>query len=399
MNPDVNNAPPRKGADMLTLMLKTAVGVAIIIAVGFCILFGYIAYTKSKFRRLKNTHDLRQRIDSFAGDYMAKRPHAALVIGVIQGSNTASFAFGHLDGPESPKPDGETLFEIGSVTKVFTALTAQSMVSEGLWSWDDTVRKILPKEMELAPVFERVTLAHLATHRSGLPRLPANLELAKIDINNPYASYGTEEMNLFLESYQPKREPGRDMEYSNLGFGLLGHICSARAGQPLGETIRERIALPLSMTNTATGFVRTNNVAVGHDVDGRKAAYWDFQALAGAGAIKSSLNDLLSFVRANLDPASSPLAEVLENCQQKRGESWTGNVGYGWQLTRTLQGELNFVWHNGGTGGFVSFIGFDRNNGNGVVMLSSSGDAMKGDFYLDTLAMEILKLSAKISLD
>jgi len=393
------NAPKRKGADMLTLMLKTAVGVAILIAGGFCVLFGYIAYTKSKFRRLTDTHDLRVRIEKFSGEYMEKRPHAALVVGVIQGTNTATFAYGHLAGPDTPAPDGETLFEIGSITKVFTALTAQSLVAENVWTWTNAIRDVMPDSVKLAPVFDRMSIGQLATHLGGLPRLPDNLELAKIDINNPYAGYGANELRSFLRSYQPKTPPGRRLEYSNLGFGLLGHLCEIKTGKPLGEAIRERVALPLGMTNTAATFTRTNNVAVGHAVEGQTTPYWDFDALAGAGVLKSSLNDLLLFVRANLNPEDSPLAESLEACQQQQGESWTGNVGYGWQLTRTLQGELDFVWHNGGTGGFVSFIGLDRNNGNAIVMLSSSGDAMKGDFYLDTIAMEVLKLAAKISLD
>ena len=126
---------------------------------------------------------------------------------------------------------------------------------------------------------------------------------------------------------------------------------------------------------------------------------WDFEVLGGAGVIKSTPGDLMKFLAANMDPAASPLAADLEACQVQQAESWTGNVGYGWQLTSTLQGELDFVWHNGGTGGFVSFIGFDRKHGNAVVMLSSSGDAMKGDFFLDTLAMEILKLASKISME
>ena len=399
MSADDPAPKPRKGADMLTLMLKTAVGVAVLIAVSFCVLFGYIAYTKSKFRRLKDTHDLRARIDGFAADYMSKRPHAALVLGIIQGTNSATFTRGHIDGPDSPQPDGGTLFEIGSITKVFTALTAQTLVSKGLWSWTNSIRQVAPEAMELAPVFDRISIGHLATHLSGLPRLPANLELEKIDINNPYATYGTNELRAFLASYQPQTPPGRKLEYSNLGFGLLGHLCELRTGRPLGDLIRERVALPLGMTNTASSFLRTNNVAVGHAVEGTVAPYWDFDALAGAGVLKSSLDDLMLFVRANLDPENSPMAGDLEACQQQQGESWTGNVGYGWQLTRTLQGELDFVWHNGGTGGFVSFIGLDRKHGNGIVMLASSGDAMKGDFYLDTIAMEVLKLAAKISLD
>lgn len=396
-----NESPPseRKGTDMLTLMLKTASGVAILIAVGFCVLFAYVAYTKSLYGRLKDTHDLRKRIEGYAADYMAKRPESGLVIGVIQGTNAAVFAYGHLDGPDSAAPDADTLFEIGSVTKVFTAIAGETLAREGVFSWTNSVRELVPPAIDLPAVFEQMTLEHLASHRSGLPRLPLNLEADKVDLNNPYVTYGTNELIGFLKSYDSKVRPGSTLDYSNLGFGLLGWLCELRTGETLDQVIRSRVALPLGMTNTGGAFGRTNNVAAGHQVDGGSAPYWEFGALAGAGFLKSSLNDLMSFVRANIRPEDSPMGEVLEACQQKRGEAWTGNVGYGWQLTRTLQGQLDFVWHNGGTGGFVSFVGFDRNNGNGVVMLSSSGDAMKGDFYLDTLAMEILKLASKISLD
>lgn len=391
--------PQKKKQEMLTILLKTAVGVAVFLALLFCGVFGYIAWSKSKYRRLKDTHDLRQRIQSYGEDYMSKRPHAALAIGVIQKGTTETFFFGQLSQENATKPDADTVFEIGSISKVYTALATQALVGEGKLKWDDSVRDVLPEDVTLVPVFEQIKLSHLATHRSGLPRLPDNLEVEDIDVDNPYKEYGSDSLYAFLGAYEARIPPGKKMEYSNLGFGLLGHVGELVSGRTYGDLLAEKIFGPLGMTNSGVSVPATKNLAVGHSPEGDEVQYWDFQVLGGAGVVKSTLGDQLRFLAANLNPTNSPIAEVLEECQQKHGESWMGDVGYGWQLTSTLQGELDFVWHNGGTGGFVSFAGFDRKHGNAVVMLSSSGDAMKGDFYLDTLAMEILKLAAKISLD
>lgn len=388
--------PPQ---DMLTVILKTASGVAILLALLFCGIFGYIAYTKSKFRRLKDTHDLRQRIEGYAGDYLEKRPHAALAIGVIQRGRTETFFYGKLSETNQAAPNRDTLFELGTVTQLLTALTAQKLVSDGTLNWSTSVRDILPPELELAPVFSQITLEQLATHRSGLPQVPSNLRAESIDLSNPFKEYGTSELYRYLAELEKAGPPGRSMDMSKLGYGLLGHLLERATGAPYENLVRQQILAPLQMTNTVITIGSRTNVAIGRDSDGKVTAAWDSGAFAGAVGFRSALGDLLKLVAVNITPDGSPLEAVLRECQQEHGSSFAGNVGYGWQLTSTLQGELDFVWLNGGTGGFVSFIGFDRNHQNGVVMLSSSGDAMTGDFYLDTLAMEILKLAAKISLD
>ena len=186
------------------------------------------------------------------------------------------------------------------------------------------------------------------------------------------------------------------MDYSNLGFGLLGYIAEIVSGKSYGETVNDLLLAPLQMTNTTFAVPDTKNRAVPHNPDGGEVPYWDWQVMAGAGACKSTPSDMLKFLAANLHPDKTAISSSLEECQIERSSSFVGVMGYGWNRTSTLQGELDFR-DNGGTGGFVSFAGLDRKHTNAVVMLSNSGDAMKGDFYIDTLAMEILKLASKIS--
>lgn len=398
-NPIPTTPDESKKKDMLTVLIKTACGVAVLLAVLFCGVFGYIAWSKSKYRRLIDTHDLAERIQQYGDDYLSKRPHAALMIGVIQQGRTETFSFGKFGEKNNRSPDTNTVYEIGSISKVMTALTAQRLVDQGRLNWDNTVRESIPAHIELAPVFSEMTLAHLATHHAGLPKIPDNLELASIDVHNPYKDYGTNDLNVFLASYKPSNAPGRKMAYSNLGFGLLGYICELAAGKPFSEAADELLFQPLHLTNTTFALSTTNNAAIPHDADGQPVPHWDWQILGGAGAFKSTAGDMLKFLAANLHPTNSPFADSLLECQKERARSFVGDMGYGWNRTSTLQGQLEFIWHNGGTGGFVSFIGFDQKHTNAVVMLSNSGDAMKGDFYIDTLAMEILKLASKISLE
>ncbi|MBG85315.1 MAG: hypothetical protein CMO80_00230 [Verrucomicrobiales bacterium] len=388
-------------ANMITMILKTTLGVVILLVVVFCCVFGYIAYTKSQYHRLTDTGDLKQRIVDFGEKYMEKRPHAALAIGVIQRGETFTKFFGSNVITNSPEPDLDTLFEIGPITKVFTAITAASLVEDGKLKWNDTVRDILPKEIPVSKSAGKITVKQLATHMAGLPRLPGNFSMDPAKFDNPYDEYGEAELKDFLAAYQAATPPGEKVEYSNLGFALLGFLIEQRAKVPYEKLVAERVFQPLGLTNShfTISSALTNTMAQGHTSLGAPTQKWEWQAFKPTGAIKSSPREMLAFIRANMNPATTSISNVLEECQTLQGQSWVGHMGLGWQLLTTLQGDLDFVWHNGGTGGFISFIGFDRKNEMGVVMLSSSGDAMKGDFYLDKLAMEILKLGSKISFE
>lgn len=380
--------------------IKALLAVVILLAVIFAALIGWVGWQKSRYHRLTDTHDLAKRIDDMGAGYLARRGKAALVIAVLQKGETHVAGFGKVGDVDGALPDEHTLFEIGSVTKVFTALAAGTQVAAGKLKWDDSVKQHLPADLGLAEGFGRITLRHLATHSSGLPRLPGNLDLAPERMANPYATYGTNELNAFLRGFQPKVAPGRSSEYSNLGMALLGHIVALQSGRSLAGVIQTEVTAPLGLTNTLMRLPDDwkSRLAPGHTPEGNPAPGWDFDFFAGAGALKSCAADLLQFLRAQLAPETTPLQTALEESQQLHFKSWQQDHGLGWMRTTTVQGELDLLWHNGGTGGYVSFVGFDRKHRTGVVVLSNYGDAMKGDNTTDNLGFDLLMLASKISL-
>lgn len=296
-----------------------------------------------------------------------------IVVGVIDSTGRKIISYGSLDTGDKRVLNGDTIFEIGSVTKVFTSLLLADMVQRGDVALTDPVAKYLPHDVKMP---ERnghpITLVDLATHTSGLPRLPSNLDPK--DETNPYADYSVEQLYQFLSDYQLTRDPGSQYEYSNLGGGLLGHALARRAGMDYEKLVRSRICEPLGMQSTRITLPEDmkSRFAVGHDESMKQAAYWDLPTLAGAGALRSTANDLLTFVAANLGYVKSPLAPAMTSMLAVRRP--TGSPGLeialGWHIL--TQDGHEIVWHNGGTGGFRSYIGFELKRGIGVVVLSNA---------------------------
>jgi CubicO group peptidase (beta-lactamase class C family) len=268
--------------------------------------------------------------------------------------------------------DTAGVFEIGSITKVFTTSILEDMVERGEVELDDPVAKYLPRSVRVPARGERqITLLDLATQSSGLPRMPANF--APRDSMNPYADYTVQQMYDFLSTYQLPRDIGAEYEYSNLGMGLLGHALALKAGVGYEELVRRRILTPLGMTQTAitlTPAMRAK-LAPGHNGDGNVVPNWDLPTLAGAGALRSNVSDMLTFVKANIDSMATPLSRTFRHAQvERRGtNSPTMKIGLGWHILTAPVG--NIVWHNGGTGGYRTFIGFDPARKLGVVVLSN----------------------------
>ena len=328
----------------------------------------------------------KSEVQKLADAYLAKRANCALVIGTARGEELDIQGFGRLDNGRAP--DANTIFEIGSITKVFTAITLQTLVAEGLLKLDDPVDKYLPNGSKLPERDGRaITLLDLATHSSGLQRLPGNLKISQ----NPYANYRVTDLCEFLKSAKLRRKPGEDYEYSNLGFGLLGHVLELRAGKPYAAVVREKLLLPLGMTNTVVTLstVHRARLAHGHDHKGAPTGNWDFDALAGAGAFRSSAADMMRFLSANLRPDTTPLGNSLTAAQKTHFRGKTARIGLGWHQLNTKDG-LKVIWHNGGTGGYVSFLGFAPKEQLGVLLLSNYGDALANDSSLDKLAIGIL---------
>lgn len=293
----------------------------------------------------------------------------AIVVGVIDASGRRVIAHGGADG--------DTLFEIGSATKVFTSLLLADAVQRGEVALTDPVSKFLPSGVKVPERGgKKITLVDLATHTSGLPSLPSNI--APKDLSNPYADYTVQQMYDFLSHYELRRDPGAQYEYSNLGAGLLGHALALRAGTSYEDLLRKRILDPLKMKSTAITLsdAMKKRLVAGHDPTGGIAKNWDFPTLAGAGALRSSANDLLDFLAAELGFTKSPLAAAMSAQLATRRPTTAPamEIALGWHVFKSPSGA-EIVWHNGGTGGYRSFVGFDPKKGAGVVVLSNRSTA------------------------
>jgi serine-type D-Ala-D-Ala carboxypeptidase/endopeptidase len=318
-------------------------------------------------------------------------PNTGIVVGVLENGRPRVISYGTA-GPEGKPPlDGNTVFEIGSITKVFTATLLADMVARGEVSYDDPVSKFLPPNVKVPSRGGlSITLLDLATHSSGLPRLPSNL--APKDPDNPYADYTVQQLYDFLSSYQLTRDIGAQYEYSNLGAGLLGHVLALRAGVSYEQLVTARILKPLGMNDsgvTLSPGLRAR-LAVGHNAVGDAVENWDIPTLAGAGALRSTINDMMKFLAANLETRKGELSAALHETHAARRTVGTPgmSIGLAWHIR--LGGGRNLVWHNGGTGGYHSFIGFDEQARVGVVVLhNSSGNIDDIGFHLldDTLPL------------
>ncbi len=320
-------------------------------------------------------------VKSYLVDLVDNQKRApGIVVGVIDTNGTRVIGYGKTRQGGS-NVDGNTVFEIGSVTKVFTSLLLADMVEHSEVKLDDPISKFLPKSVKTPTRKGReITLVDLATHSSGLPRLPGNLTLLHIATHsdNPYADYTVQQMYEFLSGYNLPRDIGSKYEYSNFGAGLLGHLLSLKAGTNYEALVIQKICKPLGMTNTVVTLTPQlkSRLATGHNESGKPVGNWDIPTLAGAGALRSTVNDMLLFVAANLGMKKTALSPAMELQQKPIREAGSPDmqIGLAWHIAKRR--GLDFVWHNGGTGGYHSFIGFNKATGRGVVVLCNSAKSI-----------------------
>lgn len=298
-----------------------------------------------------------------------------------------SLVFGLAGGPDSGMQvcNADTIFEIGSVTKLFTALLLAEMATRGEVKLDDPVQQYLPDDVHVPTRDGRpIRLVDLATHSSGLPRMPNNFKPQ--DPANPYADYDPQRLYAFLNEYQLRHAPGQRVAYSNLGMGLLGHALARAAGVSIEKLINDRIATPLGMSDTV--FVLSSQqqprLAAGHDADGSAVGNWELNVLAGAGGLRSCVRDLLKFASAQLSPGQSPLEQAIKltHLPRTRMKNSPIEIALGWHISNGV------YWHNGQTGGYHGFIGFAPHEGVAAVALSNTASSL-----VDEIGMSLVKLA------
>jgi CubicO group peptidase (beta-lactamase class C family) len=281
------------------------------------------------------------------------------------------------------------VFEIGSITKTFTGLLLAERIEQGSLRSSTPVARLLPDSVEIgrpdsvgdAPL----TLGHLATHRSGLPRLPSNVRAVASSRLDPYAAYGDSALYAFLDAYTLRRAPGSQYEYSNLGMGLLGRLIARRADTTYAALVRRRIAEPLGLSDTQIRLTpdQEDRFAQGYNRIGLPTPPWHFEALAGAGALRSTAEDMLASLRAHrralrVDPdTATALERAMRRALTPRAQAGSdrSRIGFAWHETR--RDGHRVLWHNGGTGGFRSMVALDRTTGRGVGVLVSTAVAAR----------------------
>jgi D-alanyl-D-alanine-carboxypeptidase/D-alanyl-D-alanine-endopeptidase len=306
---------------------------------------------------------------------VASGKNPSIVVGIYENGKTRIIPMGASGSPNQAL-DGNTVFEIGSITKVFTSTLLADMVARGLVAYDDSARKYLPANVRVPSRNGRpITLVDLATQHSALPRMPDNLTPA--DRENPYADYTPAQMYDFLSRYTLPRDPGERFEYSNLGVGLLGHVLALRAGTSYEALVIDRILGPLGMRDTRitlTPNMRAQ-LAQAYDAKGFPTKNWDLPTLAGAGALRSTANDMLRFAAAALGAPGTPpaVASALAEAERPRRDlpgPGKSQIGLNWFTSNT--GPVEIVWHNGGTGGYRTFLGLDKAHHRAVVVLATA---------------------------
>jgi serine-type D-Ala-D-Ala carboxypeptidase/endopeptidase len=325
---------------------------------------------------------LQQRVE-------VEKRDVGIVVGIVDEHGSRVVSCGKMDNGTDEEVNGDTLFDIASITKPFTGLLLQDMIERGEMKLDDPVSKYLSSSVRMPTRNgKEITLLHLVTHTSGLPHIADNLNPKRVD--NPFADYTVEELNAFLSGYKLTRDPGTTFEYSSLGAGLLGHVIALKAGTNYESLVVDRICRPLGMDSTRITLTPElkSRFATGHNQLGEAVLSWDRETQLGGSALRSTANDMLKFLSANLGLTPSSLTPLMEKTHVVHLDQTLGlDFGLAWIIARWPQ-EREIIWHAGGAPGYVTFAGFDKARRRGVVILSSSGD-------LDVVTMGFLLLGSE----
>ena len=297
-----------------------------------------------------------------------------LVVGLYDAGQAEIYGFGA--GPNHAPPDGATLFELGPVTKIYTSLLLADAVQRREVELDAPLADLLPLGVTV-PVRDHVaiTLKHLALHSAGLPRLPPSL-VAHSGDPDPYAHYGEDALYKDLIQTQLEATPGTQVSYSNFSSGVLGFALGRKLGGGYAKQLTERVLRPLGLTDTflTVPAAAASRRASGSNEDLAPTPPWTFDALAGSAALISSARDQLHLIEAELDAVAGgarPLRRAMKLSQEPQLDRPGDNEGLGWMID-----SAGRYWHNGGTGGFHAYVGFDPKTRRGVVLLASTSTAL-----------------------
>ncbi len=311
-------------------------------------------------------------VDRTVVDFMQSPQNCGLSIGIIKDSVSYFYNYGETKRDNKVLPEKNSIYEIGSISKTFCGIVLAYAVLEGKIKLEDDIRKYLPEQysnLEMNKLF--IQIKHLANHTSGLPRLPDNLkDQQDFNLLNPYKNYTKNMAFEFLKTVRLDHEPGDVCEYSNFGMALLGMILEKVYNLPFEEIIKKKICLPNKMNSTLVNVSQEQLMFLtdGYNSAGVLTPHWDLGVFVSAGGIKSSTNDMLNYLRLNMNEEDAAL-KLAHRSTFNNGN----NVALAWHIIKTKYGN-ELIWHNGGTFGYSSFCGFIKEKKCAVVVLSNSSN-------------------------
>jgi CubicO group peptidase (beta-lactamase class C family) len=301
--------------------------------------------------------------------YLRAYPNASVCAGVsLRGER-------HVEGlrGKGMPPATDSLFSLMSLTEVFTVTLLSVMAERGDLKLDEPLGQLIPPSLLVDEAARRITLAQLATHTSGMPYLPDNLDAAPRNPADPFGHFSAGMFGEFLRGYRPRRPAPRPYAKSLVGMGVLGHALSRRAGLNYGHAMRDLVCRPMGLVDTTARVTdeQAPRLRAGHDGKGRALSPWTFPALPGAAAMHSTVGDLLRFLETNLGRGEPGFTQALARMRKPRMPAVRYKRVLGWNAAWVRGHEV--FWRSSALGGYVGFMGLCVDADAAVVLLSDHG--------------------------
>jgi serine-type D-Ala-D-Ala carboxypeptidase/endopeptidase len=327
-----------------------------------------------------------EKIKTHIEKQVANKMSNSIIVGIVDAKGKYMVSAGIKSAENKTLPDGNTMYELGSIGKLFTSLIMADMGLKKELDYNAPIAQYLPKSVKIpSKNGKEITALHLSTHRSGLPRMPYNMDPK--DLDNPMADYSINQLYDNLANTELRGDIDSRWAYSNVGYGLLGQVLIEASGRDFETLLKQRLTAPLKMKNTVITLTPAHkkNMAAPHLQYDHQTKNWQSDGLSGAGCALSNVNDMFTFIAANIGLLKTDLSAAMELTHVKQGKK-DGNDGFitmGW----TIMNEENehLLWKDGGTGGYRTFIGIDKKKQYGVIILSNSGTSPVTDLGLHLL--------------
>lgn len=361
-----------------------------------CIFLAVIFYIKYSIDNVKDNGDLKFYLDIEIKKIVKKNNRCGLIVGVYKDEKTYIKSYGNVNDNNLSAPTDKTIFQIASVSKLFTAGLLVILSEEGVVNMEVTLDEVIGDIVKLSSFSKSVTLKQLATHTSGFPNIPKsiiykikNSKQEKELMKDPYGHIEWNDITDYLEVAKRKKKPGKFL-YSNFGMGLLGHVLEKITKKTLSDLALEKLFSPLKMKNTGITLTSDDtkmSLSQGYGKDGKPYPVWTFKSLEGAGAFYSTMEDMMAYLKVNIGDATN-ISSIfnkmhMKQCNEKSGLGWMQP-----SLLDCFLGNENIVWHNGLIGGYSSYIGVDKKFKTGIVILSSQPFDLT---VCGTILMRVLK--------